>query len=56
MPVCSIQELTQPLLRVWPLCRHDRVARGVASYEVRGHPMSAENPLELSADAFEGSA
>src|SRR5713101_6991051 len=50
------QKLTQLLLHHWPLRRHDRIAHRVASNVVSGHPMGSENPIELTADAFERSA
>src|ERR1700730_11738640 len=38
-----LQHLTQPLLHIWPLRRHNRKARRIASDEVSGHPMGTEN-------------
>src|SRR5258708_39554305 len=51
-----IQEMTQLSPHRWPLRRHDRIARRVASRVVSGHPMGSENPFELSTDAFERNA
>src|ERR1700675_2173986 len=49
------KELTQLLLHSWPVRCHDRIAHRVASNGVSGHPMGSENPIELTADAFERS-
>jgi len=51
-----IQEPTEPLLHIRPLRHHNGKAHRVARDVVSSHAMGAENPLELSADAFERSA
>src|ERR1700674_3038760 len=49
------QELTQLLLHGGPLRRYDRIAHRGTGNVVSGHPMGSENPVELTADAFERS-
>jgi hypothetical protein len=53
---CLVEKVTQLLLHIWPLCRHDRIAYRIASNVVGGYPMGSENPFELAADAFQRSS
>jgi hypothetical protein len=46
----------QSLLRRWPLGRNDREPDRVAWDKVGGHPMSAQDPLALPANALERGA
>src|SRR5580658_3689175 len=48
-----IQHPAQPSLHIRPLRRHDRKACRIASDEISGHPMRAENPFKLPANAFD---